>query len=351
MPLHGSTFLARHTMPLQGKSNFHILRPTQAFAMGYHALIAYSFLVRRSRVNMPISQRELGRLTGFSPSTLVSVVRKLIKVGLAQRDGYNLIAQPDANGLFHVKGKEMKRWQDQYQTTIIYNLAADSPLTAIENHILCTILSFNANGKCPTPPAVATLLCLSERTVRDKVKRLRKLGLIDGLCATIKDMEGYWLDAPPKAKKPDLINEEVAEAVADQFLAVFPTTYEPQFIGSMVDWEALMQGHVARMLRANYSEGEVWRFWANVLEEWSGRKMFVAEKFSVQVFANLFKMAEYHTSLNRCKGYRGKNSCGLLELWAKATCIDLLARYNYLGTDGFVDYMPDLEKVRFKVGG
>ena len=287
------------------------------------------------------------RLTGFSDHTLRKALTGL--ASLVVRDGYNLVPLPDANGLFHVKSKEMKRWQDRYQTTIIYDLAEDSPLTAIENHILCSILSFNANGKFPTPSAIAQLLCLSERTVKDKVKRLRKLGLIDGLCATIKD-EDYWLDSPPKAKKPDLINEGVAENVAEEFLAVFPTNYEPQFISSMADWEAMMRDQAIKMLRANYSDDDVGYFWCNV-QEWGGGKAHVIEKFAVQVFANLFKLAEYHTSLNRGKGFRGKNSCGLLNLWAKATCLDLLARYNYLGTDGFVDYMPDLEKVRFKVAG
>ncbi len=222
-------------------------------------------------------------------------------------------------------------------------------LTAIENYILCTILSFNTNGRVPTPSAIAQLLCFSERTVKDKVKVLRNRKLIDGddLCATITD-ESYWLDAPVKAKKPDVINEDVAAEVAAAFLAVFPTTYEPQFIASMADWEALLQGHAIRMLRANYSDDDVGHFWADV-QEWGGLKAPVIEKFAVQVFANLFKLAEYHTSLNRCKGYRGKNSCGLLELWVKSVCIDLLARYNHLGTDGFVDYMPDLENVRFKV--
>jgi hypothetical protein len=336
-------------MPLQGKANFHILRPTGKFTLGYHALIAYSFLVRRSRVNLPTSQRDLVALTGCSHHTLTKVEDRLAAHELVVRDGYNLLPQADASGLFHVKSKEAKRWEDRYQTTIIYDLAADSPLTAIENHILCSILSFNANGKFPTTSAITQLLCLSERTVKDKVKRLRKLGLIDGLCATIKD-EDYWLDAPPKARKPDLINEDVAEEVANQFLAAFPRAYEPQFISSLADWEVLMHGHAIKMLRANFADDDVGHFWENV-QEWGGMNSRVIEKFAVQVFANLFKLAEYHTSLNRRKGYRGKNSCGLLNLWTKAICIDLLARYSYLGTDGFVDYMPDLEKVRFKVAG
>ncbi len=337
-------------MPLQDKSHFHILRPTDKFTLGFHALVAYSYLVRRSRLNLPISQRELGRLTGFSPNTLVSVVRNLIDVGLAQRAGYDVIPQADANGLFHVKGKEMKRWEDRYQTIIIYDLAPNAPITASENYILCTILSFNSNGKVPTPSAIAHLLCFSERTVKDKVKGLRRRGLIDhdGLCVTITD-ESYWLDAPAKAKKHDVINENTAAEVAAAFLAVFPATYEPQFISTMADWEQLMQGHAIKMLRANYSEEDVWHFWSDV-QEWGGLKGAVIEKFAVQVFANLFKLAEYHTSLNRSKGaFRGKNSCGLLGLWAKATCIDLLARYNYSGTDGFAEYIPDLEKVKFMV--
>ena len=192
------------------------------------------------------------------------------------------------------------------------------------------------------------MLCLSERTVKDKVKILRRKQLIDGdgLCAKITD-ESNWLDAPVKAKKPDFINDEVAAEVAGEFLAVFPTTYEPQFVSGMADWKAMIDSHAIKMLRANYSEADIWEFWGNV-QEWGGMKGRVVEKFSVQVFANLFKMAEYHTSLNRGKGFRGKNSCGLLVLWAKATCIDLLARYNYSGADGFLDYMPDLEKLKFK---
>jgi len=188
--------------------------------------------------------------------------------------------------------------------------------------------------------------------VRDKVKLLRKKDLIDqdGLCATIKD-EDYWLDAPPKReKKPDLINENVAAEVAAAFLDPFPATYEPQFVSNMADWAELMRGHTIKMLRANYSEDNVGQFWSNV-QEWGGLKSHVIEKFAVQVFANLFTMAEYHTSLNRSKGYRGKNSCGLLELWAKSACIDLLARYNHLGLDGFLDYVPDLEKLKFKAAG
>jgi len=337
-------------MPLQGKANFHILRPTKAFTLGYHTLIAYSFLVRRSRLSLSTSLRELIRLTGFSDHTLRKALEGL--ASLIVRAGYNLIAQPDTRGLFHVKSKEAKRWQDHYQTTIIYELAIDSPLTSIENHILCTILSFNANGKFPTTSAIAQLLCLSERTVRDKVKVLRQKKLIDrdGLCVTITD-EGYWLDAPPKkGKKPDLINEKVAGEVAEKFLGVFPTAYEPQFISTMADWGTVMQSHTIKMLRANYSDDDVGQFWSNV-QDWAGLKAHVIEKFAVQVFGYLFKMAEYHTSLNRCKGYRGRNSCGLLELWARATCIDLLARYNHIGADGFMDYVPDLEKVRFQVAG
>ena len=103
------------------------------------------------------------------------------------------------------------------------------------------------------------------------------------------------------------------------------------------------------MPRANYSDDDVGYFWCNV-QEWGGGKAHVIEKFAVQVFANLFKLAKYHTSLNRGKGFRGK-TLRPPESVAKATCLDLLARYNYLGTDGFVDYMPDLEKVRFKVSG
>jgi len=339
-------------MPLQGKSHFHILRPTKAFTLGYHALIAYSFLVRRSRIGLPTSQRDLVALTGCSHHTLTKVEESLAALGLVVRNGYNLIAQPDANGLFHLKTKQMKLWQDNYQTTIIYDLAADSPLANIENHIFCTILSFNANGKFPTPSAIAQLLCLSERTVKDKVKGLRKKGLIDrdGLCATITN-EDYWLDAPPKRdKKPDLINDNVAAEITAAFLAPFPATYEPQFISTMADWEESMQGHTVKMLRANYSEDNVGQFWSKV-QEWGGLKAHVIEKFAVQVFAALFKMAEYHTSLNRCKGYRSRNSCGLLELWAKAACIDLLAHYNHLGPDGFMDYVPDLEKLKFKAAG
>ena len=67
------------------------------------------------------------RLTGFSDHTL----RKANLTGLASlvvRDGYNLVPLPDANGLFHVKSKEMKRWQDRYQTTIIYDLAGRFPV-------------------------------------------------------------------------------------------------------------------------------------------------------------------------------------------------------------------------------
>jgi DNA-binding MarR family transcriptional regulator len=338
-------------MPLHGKSHIHILRPTGKFNLGYHALITYSFLVRRSRLSLPTSLRELMRLTGFSDHTLRKALEGL--ASLVVRSGYNLLAQPDTNGLFHLKSKEMKKWQDQYQTTIVYDLAADSLLTSIENHILCSILSFNANGKFPTTSAIAQLLCLSERTVKDKIKLLRKNGLIDrdGLCATIKD-ESYWLDAPtPKReKKPDLINESIAAEVAEQFLAVFPTAYEPQFISTMADWGQVMQGHIIKMLRANYSEDDVGQFWSNV-QEWGGLKAHVIEKFAVQVFANMFKMAEYETALNRCKGYRGKNSCGLLELRAKAACLDLLARYNHIGIDGFMDYSPDLEKLKFKVAG
>jgi len=96
-------------------------------------------------------------------------------------------------------------------------------LTSIENHILCTILSINANGKFPTTLKIAELLGLSERTVRDKVKGLRKNGLIDpnGLCVTISD-DSYWLDAQPTAKKPTLINEGVSE----QFIVPFPAKHQ-----------------------------------------------------------------------------------------------------------------------------
>ena len=339
-------------MPLQGKSNYHILRPTERFTLGHHALVIYSFLVRRSRFRLPVSQRELGRLTGFSQNTLVHVVRQLIDVGLVQRQGYNLIAQPDANGLFYVKQKEMKHWEDRFQTTIIYDLAPESPLTAIENHILCSILSFNTNGKIPTTTAIARLLCLSERTVKDKVKRLREKNLIDqnGLCATITD-ESYWLDPPPKEEKPDLINGNIAVEIAAEFLDRFPATYKPLFVASKADWKQLMQSHSMRMLRANYSEQELWDFWGSVLMEWSDGKLHVIEKFSVQVFADLFKMVEYDTSLNRSKGYRGKNSYGLLNLRAKAVCIDLLARHQYLELAGFEDYMPNLKKLQFKPAG
>ena len=198
---------------MHNKSHFHILMPTGKFTFGFHALVAYSLLVRRSRFGLPTSQRELGRLTGFSSNTLTKVEDCLRKNGLIVRDGYNLTAQADANGLFQVKAKDTARWQDRYKKTIIYDLAADSPLTAIENYILCGILSFNAHGKYPTTSAIAQMFCFSERTVRDKVKLLREKTLLDrnSLCATIRD-EGHWLDAPPK--KPTLINEKVANAVA-----------------------------------------------------------------------------------------------------------------------------------------
>jgi hypothetical protein len=100
----------------------------------------------------------------------------------------------------------------------------------------------------------------------------------------------------------------------------------------------------------NYTEDGVHDFWYTLAGEWACFKPKVIEKFAVQVFGNLFKMAEYETALNRSKGFRGKNSCGLLNLWTKAVCIDLLARYNH-GVDGFLDYMPDLEKVRYKAAG
>ena len=187
-------------MLLNGKACFHILRPTAAFTLGYHALIAYSFLVRRSRLNITTSQRDLGDLTGFSPHTLVKVEPRLIEGGLVVRKGYDLVAQADTHGLFHIKSQEGKQWENRYQTTIIYDLAPTADMTAIENYILCTILSFNANGKIPTEAAVAQLLCITERTVNDKVKLLRKKGLVDGdhLYATIKD-DGYWLDGTCQA--------------------------------------------------------------------------------------------------------------------------------------------------------
>ena len=336
-------------MLLNGKSCFHILRPTKAFTLGFHALVAYSLLVRRFRLSIPVSQRDVISLTGFSHHTLTKVESVLLQHGLVLRDGYNLIPQPDTQGLFHVKGKGTERWEDRYQTTIIYDLAPTSPLTPIANYVFCTVLSFNANGKIPTTAAIAQLLCLSERTVKDKVKALRKKGLIDrdDLCATIKD-SSYWLDGEPKKTKNTLvIDEDFAKETAATFLSPILPTYQPRFISSMEDWEALVQSHAIEMLRANYSEDDLWEFWRNVDLEWSGRKMPVIEKFSVHVFGDLFKLVEYQTSLNRGKGFRGKNSCGLLSLWAKAVCIDLLARYNH-SPDAFVDYTPDLEKVKFK---
>ena len=68
-------------MLLNGKSCFHILRPTAAFTLGHHALIAYSFLVRRSRWGLPTSQRDLVRFTGFSDNTLRKVEKALREQG------------------------------------------------------------------------------------------------------------------------------------------------------------------------------------------------------------------------------------------------------------------------------
>ena len=340
-------------MLLNGKSCYHILRPTAAFMLGHYALVAYSFLVRRSRLNISTSQRDLGDLTGFSPHTLVKVEPQLVDAGLVVRDGYNLVAQADTNGLFHIKKKKTKQWQDRYQTTIIYDLTPTAPLSSIENYILCTILSFNANGKIPTDSAIATLLCITERTVRDKVKRLRAVGLIDGdgFYVTIKD-KSYWLDAEPKTKKDTLaIDQNCVESLAESFVGAFAEVgYQPQFIPSMADWQQVMRGHVGRMLRANYTEDDVWDFWGGV-GELAGRKMPVIEKFAVQVFAELFAKAEYQTCINRSKGaFRGKNSLGLLNLWAKAVCADMLARYNH-NADEFFAYLPDLSNVQYRAAG
>ena len=60
---------------MHNKSHFHILMPTGKFTFGFHALQKpqLAFLVRRSRFGLPTSQRELGRLTGFSSNTLTKV--------------------------------------------------------------------------------------------------------------------------------------------------------------------------------------------------------------------------------------------------------------------------------------
>ena len=106
------------------------------------------------------------------------------------------------------------------------------------------------------------------------------------------------------------------------------------------------------MLRANYTPQDVDDFWHEVICEWTCFKLKVIEKFSIQVFADLFTKAEYHTAINRGKGeFRGKNSLGLLKAWAKTVCADMLARFNHLGPTAFGDYLPDLSNVQYRAAG
>ena len=160
------------------------------------------------------------------------------------------------------------------------------------------------------------------------MKRLRKQGVIgsEGLYVTISaEQHGYWLDAEPKVAKKTLpLIDEEAASCALAFIEPFSQfDYKPQFIASLADWEQVIQNHAAKMLRANYTPQDVDDFWHEVICEWTCFKLKVIEKFSIQVFADLFTKAEYHTAMNRGKGeFRGKNSLGLLKAWAKTVCAD-----------------------------
>lgn len=301
---------------------------TSAEAAGFNAVLVYSFLVYRLKMQKgdhnkaAVTNRQIHRGTGLCRSRTIPVAIQLLeKHGLLGRTSNRVFAHQGQSEPWFVQMKhaQNKPWYACFAYFEIWIPSSQKRrLTSRHNALFWLIVSKPRQRQS----YYAMCLGIDEKTVSRAVKELRKLKLVSGSelepCELTEEHLSMWQDkAARKATHTSFKLSKVGILTAlskdTPFKWFAPRNdTEPSAYESFVQ---MIDAYGAEMQNAGYSTVEISQYWDDatktIVLETDALEPF--ELFVMQ-FRKIFQYIEALTLHNRAQRlFKGKNSLGLLK--------------------------------------
>jgi DNA-binding MarR family transcriptional regulator len=189
-----------------GKKVIKCLLPRKALVLGFNDRLAYSWLVYRAKYGRGASQSQLAAATGLHRTkTIPRLITRLLGMGLVERRGRKVFAkEPSPDHFVYAAGhkKQDDPWYKRLAYFCLMSPSVHCPLTLKQVAVLCLLFSPNMRDVAPRRKHLATLLRISEKTVRTALHKLEEVGCLkDGqLLLPTPDKQTWWEDRPKQEK-------------------------------------------------------------------------------------------------------------------------------------------------------